>query len=129
MPTTTLLLFCHAKVPDRASWAGGDRARPLVDRGRAQAERLARALQSETLVLIASSLWLRCAQTAAADYPGRAVVGVSHSDLIREVPLESRVVGGLPRLRDGSLLRLKFTDRHTGSATLLDRSELKEPGR
>ena len=65
MPTTTLVLVCHAKVPNRASWAGGYRA---------QAERLARA-----------------------DHPGRAVVGVSHGDLIPEI--------------------------------LLDRSELKEPGR
>jgi hypothetical protein len=32
MPTTTLVPVCHPKVPDRASWAGGDRARPLVDR-------------------------------------------------------------------------------------------------
>ena len=129
MPTTTLLPVRHAKAPDRASWAGGDRARPLVDRGRAQAERLARALTSETPVLIASRMWLPCAMTAATDDPGRAVVGVSHGDLIPKYLLESRLVGGLPRIRDGSLLRLKVTDRHTGSATLVDRSELKEPGR
>jgi hypothetical protein len=31
MPTTTLFLVCHAKVPDRASWAGGGRV-TLLDR-------------------------------------------------------------------------------------------------
>jgi broad specificity phosphatase PhoE len=65
MATTIVFLVRHAKAAGRAEWTGGDRGRPLVDKGRAQAERLAGALRREQPVLVAASPWLRCRQTAA----------------------------------------------------------------
>ena len=65
MAATTLFLVRHAKAADRDHWTGADRDRPLVERGRAQADRLARALGPERPVLVAASPWLRCLETAA----------------------------------------------------------------
>jgi 8-oxo-(d)GTP phosphatase len=72
MPATIVFLVRHAKAADRGGWSGGDHDRPLVDRGRRQAERLAEALRREQPVLVAASPWLRCRQTAA---PLAAAVG------------------------------------------------------
>jgi broad specificity phosphatase PhoE len=65
MATTIVFLVRHAKAADRFEWTGGDRDRPLIDKGRKQAERLAAALRREQPVLVAASPWLRCRQTAA----------------------------------------------------------------
>jgi 8-oxo-(d)GTP phosphatase len=65
MATTIVFLVRHAKAADRYEWTGGDRDRPLIDKGRKQADRLAAALRRERPVLVASSPWLRCRQTAA----------------------------------------------------------------
>ena len=65
MATTIVFLVRHAKAADRYDWTGGDRDRPLIDRGRKQADRLAGALRREQPVLVAASPWLRCRQTAA----------------------------------------------------------------
>jgi broad specificity phosphatase PhoE len=73
MVTTIVFLVRHAKAANRGAWTGGDRGRPLVDRGRKQAERLALALRDERPVLVAASPWLRCRQTAA---PLAAAVGL-----------------------------------------------------
>ena len=73
MVTTIVFLVRHAKAANRDVWTGGDRGRPLVDRGRAQADRLALALRPEQPVLVAASPWLRCRQTAA---PLAAAVGL-----------------------------------------------------
>jgi 8-oxo-dGTP diphosphatase len=61
---TTIFLVRHAKAADRDLWTGADRDRPLVDRGRSQAERLARGLAPERPALVAASPWLRCVETA-----------------------------------------------------------------
>ena len=73
MATTIVFMVRHAKAVNRDLWNGGDRGRPLVDRGRAQADRLALALRPEQPVLVAASPWLRCRQTAA---PLAAAVGL-----------------------------------------------------
>jgi len=65
MATTIVFLVRHAKAANRYDWTGGDRARPLIDKGRHQADRLAAALRREQPVLVAASPWLRCRQTAA----------------------------------------------------------------
>jgi 8-oxo-dGTP diphosphatase len=86
--TTTVFLVRHAKAADREHWTGADRDRPLIDRGRAQADRLARALEPERPALVAASPWLRCVETAAplAEAIGLEVqpddrLGYEHSDL------------------------------------------------
>jgi 8-oxo-(d)GTP phosphatase len=73
MATTIVFLIRHAKAASRTDWTGGDRDRPLVDKGRTQAERLAGALRREQPVLVAASPWLRCRQTAS---PLAAVMGL-----------------------------------------------------
>jgi 8-oxo-(d)GTP phosphatase len=65
MATTIVFLVRHAKAADRYDWTGGDRDRPLADKGRKQADRLAAALRREQPVLVAASPWLRCRQTGA----------------------------------------------------------------
>jgi broad specificity phosphatase PhoE len=65
MATTMVFLVRHAKAANRYDWTGGDRDRPLEDKGRAQANRLAAALLREQPVLVAASPWLRCRQTAS----------------------------------------------------------------
>ena len=47
MASTLVFLVRHAKAADRYDWTGGDRDRPLIDKGRKQAERLAAALGRE----------------------------------------------------------------------------------
>ena len=73
MASTIVFLVRHAKAANREEWTGSDRDRPLVDKGRAQAERLAAALRREQPVLVAASPWLRCRQTGA---PLAAAVGL-----------------------------------------------------
>jgi 8-oxo-(d)GTP phosphatase len=62
--TATVFLVRHAKAADREGWTGADRDRPLIERGQAQAERLAAALAAERPAVVAASPWLRCVQTA-----------------------------------------------------------------
>jgi 8-oxo-dGTP diphosphatase len=75
MPTN-LYLVRHAKAADRLEFDGPDRERPLIGKGRGQAERLAAALGGEPIGLIAASPWLRCLETAAplAEAAGLEVV-------------------------------------------------------
>jgi broad specificity phosphatase PhoE len=73
MASTLVFLVRHAKAADRDAWAGTDRDRPLADKGRTQADRLATALHREQPVLVAASPWLRCRQTAA---PLAAAIGL-----------------------------------------------------
>ena len=65
MATTIVFLVRHAKAADRFEWTGGDRDRPLIDKGRRQADRLAATVRREQPVVVAASPWLRCRQTAA----------------------------------------------------------------
>jgi 8-oxo-(d)GTP phosphatase len=62
--TEAVFLVRHAKAADRETWTGADRDRPLIERGRVQAERLAAALAPERPAVVASSPWLRCVETA-----------------------------------------------------------------
>jgi 8-oxo-dGTP diphosphatase len=59
----TLILVRHARAGDRAEWDGPDDLRPLDDRGRAQARRLADVLPVFGPVELLSAPPLRCVQT------------------------------------------------------------------
>jgi broad specificity phosphatase PhoE len=157
MASTVVFLVRHAKAADRYDWTGGDRDRPLIDKGRRQADRLAAGLRREQPVLVAASPWLRCRQTAAplaaamglqvelddrlgydapdiaawvrtaaAEHPGRAVVGVSHGDLIPIYLLQAGLVHGFPNFRTGSLFRLEVVRGKVDQVELVDRKELKQ---
>ncbi len=60
-----LLLVRHASAGDRAAWEGPDDARPLDERGRAQAHALVAALRDLPVDEIHTSPALRCTQTVA----------------------------------------------------------------
>jgi len=62
--STTVFLVRHAKAADRETWDGADRDRPLIERGRLQADRLATALAAERPAVVAASPWQRCMETA-----------------------------------------------------------------
>jgi broad specificity phosphatase PhoE len=62
--SAAVFLVRHAKAAARETWTGADRDRPLIERGQAQAGRLAAALAAERPALVAASPWLRCVQTA-----------------------------------------------------------------
>jgi 8-oxo-dGTP diphosphatase len=61
----TLLLVRHGRAGDRSEWAGSDDLRPLDDRGRRQAERLARVLPAFGPTAVFSARRTRCEQTVA----------------------------------------------------------------
>jgi 8-oxo-(d)GTP phosphatase len=86
----TLMLVRHCKAADREEWAGSDRDRPLIERGTAQAERLARYLAPSGPAMVASSPWLRCVQTAD---PVAATAGL-------EVTIDPRLGYDAPDLHD-----------------------------
>ncbi len=72
--TTTVVLVRHGRAGERAAWSGEDDLRPLDERGRAQAAKLADLLPSYGPVRVVSAPALRCVQTvtplaAALDLP------------------------------------------------------------
>lgn len=56
-------LVRHAAAGDRGAWRGDDRVRPLTGKGHAQAEAIARSLESMGVDEIHSSSYDRCRQT------------------------------------------------------------------
>ena len=61
----SLVLVRHGRAGDRASWDGPDELRPLDDRGRRQAERLAEVLPLFGPTAVLSAPRTRCEQTVA----------------------------------------------------------------
>jgi 8-oxo-dGTP diphosphatase len=61
----TAYLIRHAHAGDRGGWIGDDRLRPLSARGFEQAERIARALGDQPIMVVRSSPAIRCLQTVA----------------------------------------------------------------
>jgi broad specificity phosphatase PhoE len=152
---STVFLVRHAKAAKRANWDGPDRDRPLVRRGKAQAERLALVLAPERPVLLAASPWLRCVETAEplaaavgievrrdarlgydgpdlegwmremAAEPGEAVVGVGHGDLIPHSLLRAGLLRGVPAFRTGSLFRVRLGEGRPVEVTYVDRDDLE----
>jgi 8-oxo-(d)GTP phosphatase len=58
-----LLLVRHASAGDRLAWEGDDRARPLDERGRRDADELVAVLAGFELEAILTSPRLRCVET------------------------------------------------------------------
>ena len=58
-----VLLVRHARAGKREEWHRDDRLRPLDERGRLQANRLASVLREERATRLFSSPYLRCVQT------------------------------------------------------------------
>ncbi len=60
-----VILLRHASAGDRRAWTGDDRLRPLDNRGRRQALRLAERLALLAPSAIRSSPYIRCLETVA----------------------------------------------------------------
>lgn len=58
-----VLLVRHARAGDREAWIGDDALRPLDEKGRKQAKRLAKTLAGLGATRLVSSPLLRCVQT------------------------------------------------------------------
>jgi broad specificity phosphatase PhoE len=78
------VLLRHASAGDRDHWAGDDRLRPLDEKGRRQAEKIAAALSAKEVRRIVSSPYVRCVQTVE---PLAAALGL-------EVELDDRLAEG-----------------------------------
>jgi 8-oxo-dGTP diphosphatase len=61
----TLILVRHGRAGDRAAWDGPDELRPLDERGRRQAQRLARVLPAFRPTALFSAPRTRCEETLA----------------------------------------------------------------
>ena len=97
-----LYLLRHADAGDPAAWEGDDAARPLSDKGRRQAKRLARHLENIKLEpdAIVTSPKLRAAQTAKV--VGQALgVGPTEDDRLAG-PLDLATLGALLGSTDGA---------------------------
>jgi 8-oxo-dGTP diphosphatase len=78
------VLLRHASAGDRDHWAGDDQHRPLDEKGRRQAEKIAEAFASEDIRRVVSSPYVRCIQTVE---PLAAALGL-------EVELDDRLAEG-----------------------------------
>jgi 8-oxo-(d)GTP phosphatase len=58
-----VLLVRHARAGDRTAWVGDDALRPLDEKGRKQARRLAKTLEELGATQLVSSPSLRCVQS------------------------------------------------------------------
>lgn len=58
-----MILVRHASAGDRDAWAGGDRSRPLDERGREQAQKLVETLAAFEVARVISGPFIRCLQT------------------------------------------------------------------
>lgn len=63
MTETLVYLVRHAQAGERARWDGPDRARPLDDTGRAQADALVGLFAGQPFVHLVSSPYARCVGT------------------------------------------------------------------
>jgi 8-oxo-dGTP pyrophosphatase MutT (NUDIX family)/phosphohistidine phosphatase SixA len=80
----TVLIVRHAAAGNRSEWTGDDRARPLDERGRRQAEALVRVMSRFEVREIFSADFVRCVQTVE---PLADALGLS----IKEEPLFSEL--------------------------------------
>ena len=99
-PLTTLMLVRHAKAGRRAEWPGPDAARPLVDDGRAQAQRIAERLALHGVTRCHAVPRERCTATLA---PLAASLGV---EVVEEPALGDDAVAADPDAARERLLAL-----------------------
>ena len=86
----SLLIVRHAHAGSRREWTGDDRLRPLSDRGRKQAESIARTLAPYEPKRLLTSPTVRCRQTVE---PLGAAIGVDvvDDDRLFEGPCRSDI--------------------------------------
>jgi 8-oxo-dGTP pyrophosphatase MutT (NUDIX family)/phosphohistidine phosphatase SixA len=96
--TRTLVVLRHGRARSRKAWRRDDRARPLLQLGRAHAERLVPVLAAYGLTRVVSSSSIRCVETVAA-YAGTTGWELETDDRLSEEDASPkrvrRVVAGL----------------------------------
>jgi 8-oxo-(d)GTP phosphatase len=102
--TGALVVLRHAQARPRDEWCGDDRLRPLVDSGRAQADRLVPLLAGFGVAAVHTSPSTRCVETVApyADTTGLPLL--THDGLTEEhasTPSVASLVGDLLEARAG----------------------------
>ena len=80
-----LLLVRHGSAGDRDDWEGDDRARPLDERGRAQAAALVDALAGYPVDRVLTSPAVRCVETIAPLAAARGVEPEPREELSEEL--------------------------------------------
>lgn len=80
----TVVLVRHASAGDRSAWRGGDRVRPLDERGHRQALALVDTLAPYRVDRILSSPYLRCIQTVEPLAAARGVAIEPREELAEE---------------------------------------------
>ncbi|MGE5273142.1 MAG: SixA phosphatase family protein [Verrucomicrobiota bacterium] len=93
-----VLLVRHARAGDRQTWVGDDALRPLDEKGRKQAKRLAKTLAGLGTTRLVSSPLVRCVQTFE---PAAKRLGVplEKREELAEGSSRGRVVALLEELR------------------------------
>lgn len=96
---TTVLLVRHASAGSRSQWQGDDRARPLDERGRDQAEALVSLLSRFKVREVSSADFVRCVDTLR---PLADAVGcpVKEEPLFSEVGYQGRERKAVATIRD-----------------------------
>jgi phosphohistidine phosphatase SixA len=96
--TRTVVVLRHGKARSRKAWRGDDRERPLLQTGRAQAERLVPVLAAYGVNRVVTSASERCVQTVAP-YAGTTGWELERDDRLSEEDATPkrvrRVVDGL----------------------------------
>jgi 8-oxo-dGTP pyrophosphatase MutT (NUDIX family) len=96
--TRTIVVLRHGKARSRKAWRGDDRERPLLQLGRAQAERLVPVLAAYGVTRVVSSGSTRCVETLAP-YAGTTGWDLETDDRLSEEDASRkrvrRVVAGL----------------------------------
>jgi len=105
--THPLVILRHSQARARKTWHKDDRRRPLVQEGRAQADRLVPVLQAYGATRVVSSSSTRCVETVApyADATGRPLEredGLSEEDATQKSV--SRIVDALVSAGEGAVL-------------------------
>jgi 8-oxo-dGTP diphosphatase len=99
----SILLTRHAKAGSRSVFGGDDHERPLIDKGRAQADGLVAVLSEFRIQRVLSSSYLRCIQTVTPLAAALGLVVEVDERLVEGSPFEP-VLELLDRLPDDSLL-------------------------
>jgi phosphohistidine phosphatase SixA len=94
-----VLLVRHARAGDRLAWIGDDALRPLDEKGRRQAKRLAKTLAALGATRLVSSPSLRCVQTFEPAV-GRLGVPLEERDELAEGASAEQVLALLEELGD-----------------------------
>jgi 8-oxo-dGTP diphosphatase len=127
-----IILYRHAHAGSRERWEGDDGQRPLSDKGRRQADLMARTLARLRIQRILSSPYVRCVQTVEP-LAKRLAIAVEEVPELAEGTPADEVIGLVHRVRaedvvlcsHGDVVLTVLDEIHSEGASF----EGAEPGR